>query len=58
MGLKKYALDPKEREKECSHELGFAYSGRIPCTRPHICYMCGTREDEVVPVRPPPQRRR
>lgn len=48
MALKKNALDPAEREKECLHELGFQYSGRIPCTGPKVCYMCGTREDDVV----------
>ena len=43
MAKKQYALDPAEREKECTHELGFAYRGSIPCTGPRICYMCGER---------------
>ncbi len=46
MTLKKNALDPAEREKECAHELGFSYTGTIPCTGPKVCYMCGTRQDD------------
>lgn len=43
MAKKQYALNPSEREKECTHELGFAYTGTIPCTGPRICRMCGER---------------
>ena len=43
---KKYALVPSEREKECYHEMGFYWTGKIPCTGIRICYMCGTKEHE------------
>lgn len=46
MALKKYALGPAEREKECTHEMGFHYRGTMPNTGPRICSMCGTREDD------------
>jgi hypothetical protein len=48
MALKKNALDPAERKKICTHELGFRYSGRIPCTGPKVCWMCGAREDDAM----------
>ena len=39
------ALDPKEREKECTHEHT-PYSGSVPCTGNRRCTMCGTIVDE------------
>ncbi len=42
MPKKIFALVPSEREKECDHRQA-AYSGRIPCTGPIICAMCGAR---------------
>ena len=40
---KVYALFPAERERECDHPMGFPYTGRIPCTGPRVCSLCGTR---------------
>lgn len=40
---KRFALLPSEREKPCPHEM-VAYIGRIPCTGPRVCRMCGTVE--------------
>lgn len=37
------ALDPPLRGERCYHTLGFAYTGRIPCTGARTCTMCGTR---------------
>ena len=42
LAKKVYALVPAEREKECDHPAGFAYTGRVPCTGPRVCYLCGT----------------
>lgn len=38
---KRFALMPSEREKECHHELGFRWSGAIPCTGIQRCLLCG-----------------
>ena len=46
---KKNALDPAEREKPCDHALGFRYAGKIPCTGPKLCPMCGANEEDVNP---------
>jgi len=45
MPKKIYALNPKEREKECDHPLGFSYSGKIPNTGRQVCFMCGTTKE-------------
>ena len=37
---KKYALIPAERKKPCTHTMR-AYRGRVPCTGPVVCLMCG-----------------
>ena len=42
-----FALVLSEREKECTHEAGFYYTGKMPCTGPKKCYMCGTREEDA-----------
>jgi len=47
MAKKIHALFPEEREKECNHPSGFAYSGKIPCTGPRVCHLCGTREADA-----------
>jgi len=36
-----FALVPSEREKDCTHPLGFPYTGHIPCTGPRRCPLCG-----------------
>ena len=48
MAKKIYALIPAEREQECYHLAGFAYTGRVPCTGLRVCHLCGTRADEAV----------
>jgi len=50
MPKKIFALIPSEREKECDHPLGFAYTGKIPCTGPRVCRLCGTRAPEPEPL--------
>ncbi len=40
-----YALDAKVREEECDHSCGFTYRGKMPCTGPRVCHMCGTTKD-------------
>jgi hypothetical protein len=47
MAKKRFALNPRERDKECSHELGFRYNGTIPCTGPKVCLMCGEQEERA-----------
>ena len=44
--LKRFALVPSERLKECEHEH-MRYRGAIPCTGPRVCSMCGAREDDL-----------
>lgn len=44
---KKYAANPAEREKVCDHPLGFPYRGRIPCTGPRVCPMCGANKEDA-----------
>jgi len=44
--LKRFALVPSERLKECRHEH-MRYRGAIPCTGPRVCSMCGAREDDL-----------
>ena len=51
--LKKYALVPEEREKECPHEHGH-WNGRIPCTGKYVCGMCGA---ELIPNTKQPKER-
>jgi len=41
MALKIFALVPSERSKVCTHALGFAWNGRIPCTGVQRCPLCG-----------------
>ncbi len=53
MALKKYALDPAEREKECTHEMGFPLRGTVPNTGPRICRMCGTNREDTICTRCP-----
>ena len=52
MAKKAYALDPTEREKECTHDLGFPWSGKyMPCTGVRRCPLCHTlkeRQDDPV----------
>ena len=43
---KRYALIPSERNKPCTHEHA-PYSGRMPCTGPRVCSMCGTVVDDI-----------
>ncbi len=38
------ALNPAEREKECTHEAGFRWTGKMPCTGTLRCFMCGTEQ--------------
>ena len=45
MAKKIYALIPAEREKDCDHALGFPCRGRLPCTGPRVCPLCGTRQE-------------
>ncbi len=45
--LKKYAANPAERTKVCDHPLGFPYKGRIPCTGPRVCPMCGAHKEDA-----------
>jgi hypothetical protein len=40
------ALDPAEREKECTNHH-FSYSGKMPNTGVLRCTMCGTRKDDI-----------
>jgi hypothetical protein len=42
----RFHLIPSEREKKCLH-LHMPYSGRIPCTGPRRCTMCGLTEDQI-----------
>jgi len=46
---KRYAMIPGERKKDCKHEMGFAYQGRMPGTGPRVCRLCGTRLDDLPP---------
>ena len=41
-----YAAYPPEREKDCNCEGTVAYTGRVPCTGPIKCWMCGKQHDE------------
>ena len=45
--LKKNAANPAERTKVCDHPLGFPYRGRIPCTGPRVCPMCGAFKEDA-----------
>jgi hypothetical protein len=47
MALKKNALVPSERLKECTHEYGGAWTGTVPCTGTYECHMCST---ELLPL--------
>lgn len=47
MAAKIYALFPSERTKECDHPSGFAFRGKMPCTGPRVCHLCGTREEDA-----------
>ena len=38
---KKWALSPSERNKICFH-VPLHYTGKMPCTGPVMCSMCGT----------------
>ena len=29
----------------CDHRAGFPYSGKVPCTGPRLCPVCGARYD-------------
>ena len=40
------ALLPEIREQECDHASGLPFTGKIPCTGPQVCLMCGTRKEE------------
>lgn len=43
MAKRKFAL--LDREGICTHDMGFPYTGDIPCTGPQRCPLCGsTRE--------------
>lgn len=44
MAKKIHALIPSERDKDCTHELGFSWSGKVPCTGRKLCYMCGEEQ--------------
>lgn len=44
-------LIPEEREKLCQHRH-MPYSGRMPCTGPRRCSMCGFTEDEIQEIEP------
>ena len=35
------ALISSDRDKDCTHEMGFRYMGSVPCTGPLVCIMCG-----------------
>ena len=43
--FKIWALIPEIRKQVCYHEHR-RYLGRIPCTGPLACYMCGHRKEE------------
>lgn len=45
MPLRKFALFG--RDKECTHGLGFPYSGKMPCTGEKRCPLCGMIEKDV-----------
>lgn len=47
MAKKIFAADPAVRGQDCDHPSGFPYQGRIPCTGPRVCPLCGTRQEEV-----------
>jgi len=42
------------RDGVCDHSMGFPYQGKIPCTGPKVCPLCGTREEDIVPVESKP----
>jgi len=44
--LKRFALIPEEREKECNHAF-LHFRGSMPCTGPKVCSMCGLTEAEI-----------
>ena len=31
-----------DRDKDCDHPSGFAYRGKVPCTGPRVCHLCGS----------------
>lgn len=37
-----------DRDEECEHGLGFPYTGRIPCTGPRKCPLCGLTPEEAM----------
>ena len=47
MAKKVNALIPEIREQECHHDCSFAFTGKLPCTGPRICLMCGTRKEDA-----------
>jgi hypothetical protein len=49
--LKRYALIPEVRLQVCDHPSGFAYSGKVPCTGPRLCYLCGTNEKDAISLK-------
>jgi hypothetical protein len=46
------ALVPSVQSETCHHAAGFAYTGRVPCTGPRVCHMCGSRIEDVCAVCP------
>lgn len=47
MFRKRFHLIPEHRNEPCDHFLAFRYQGRVPCTGPRVCDMCGATEAEV-----------
>ena len=43
--LRKFAIFDKD--KECTHGLGFPWTGKMPCTGVKRCSLCGALEEEV-----------
>lgn len=43
---KTLALVPSVREQDCPH-AHVPYRGRVPCTGPRICSMCGATPQEI-----------
>jgi hypothetical protein len=41
------AIDRATQLEDCDHPSGFAYRGRMPCTGPQVCYLCGARREDV-----------
>lgn len=44
---KRFCCIPEEREKECTHHLGWSWTGQIPCTGRQVCHLCGLTREEA-----------